>query len=185
MVTFDRKQFHITYISAYIHDSDEIPTAIPMFSGSGNTLKLVGIRSNVWECRKQKMVAINREQIGNNVFLDSKTRQQRIKKFQRLYSCFRGRATRRDQQGYCLLSGHVGNQRWRPLTGSRKDITHISAYIHGSNKLLTAIPMFSGSGYTTRLLRRLSDVWISCELKMASVNRKLMCAIFDSSQIQT
>ena len=25
----------ITYISACIHDSNEIPTAIPMFSGSG------------------------------------------------------------------------------------------------------------------------------------------------------
>ena len=37
--------------------------------------------------------------------------------------------------------------------------------------------MFSGKGYTTRLLRRLPDVRISCELKMASINWKLICAI--------
>ena len=40
-----------------------------------------------------------------------------------------------------------------------------------------------GPGNTTRQLRRLPDVQISCELNMASVNCKLICAIFDSSQI--
>ena len=43
--------------------------------------------------------------------------------------------------------------------------------------------MFSGSGYTTRAPRRLPDVWISCKLKMATVNWKSFCAIFDSLQI--
>ena len=37
--------------------------------------------------------------------------------------------------------------------------------------------------YTTRLLRRLPDVWLSCDLQMASVNRKLIYAIFNSLQI--
>ena len=45
--------------------------------------------------------------------------------------------------------------------------------------------MFSGSGYTTRLLRRPPDVWISCEVKMSSVNRKLLSANFDSLQLHT
>jgi len=48
-------------ISASIHDSNEIPTVIPMFSGSDNTERLVRILSDVWVCRKSKMVAINRK----------------------------------------------------------------------------------------------------------------------------
>ena len=67
----------ITYISAFNHDSNEIPTAIPMFAGSGNTERLVGILSEVRVCRKSKMAAINRKWIGNNVYLSSYTRQQR------------------------------------------------------------------------------------------------------------
>ena len=43
--------------------------------------------------------------------------------------------------------------------------------------------MFSGSDYTTRAPRRLPDVWISSELKVACVNWKLICVIFISSQI--
>ena len=45
--------------------------------------------------------------------------------------------------------------------------------------------MFSGSGITTKLVRKLPDVWTNEELNMASVNRKKMYAIFDSSQIHT
>jgi len=48
-------------IQASIHDSNEIPTAIPMFLGLGNTERLVGILSDVWVCRKSKMAAINRK----------------------------------------------------------------------------------------------------------------------------
>ena len=43
--------------------------------------------------------------------------------------------------------------------------------------------IFSVPGYTTRLLWRLLNVWISFKSKMASVNRKLICVIFDSLQI--
>jgi len=42
-------------ISASIHDSNEIQTASPMFWGSDNTERLVGILSDVWVCRKSKM----------------------------------------------------------------------------------------------------------------------------------
>ena len=44
-----------------IHDSNEISTAIPMFSGSGNTERLMGILSDVRVCRKSKMTTINRK----------------------------------------------------------------------------------------------------------------------------
>ena len=36
-----------TYISAFIHDSNTISTAIPMYSGSSNTERLMGIPSDV------------------------------------------------------------------------------------------------------------------------------------------
>ena len=48
--------------SAYIHDSNEIPTAIPMFSNAGNTEGLVERLSDVWVSQKSKMAAINRKQ---------------------------------------------------------------------------------------------------------------------------
>ena len=38
-------------------------------------------------------------------------------------------------------------------------------------------------GDDTDRTHRLPDVWIRCNLKMASVNRKLICTIFDSQQI--
>jgi len=50
------------------------------------------------------------------------------------------------------------NQRWLPLTGSRYEITYISACIHNSNEIPTAIPMFSTLGNTIILLRRMLDV---------------------------
>jgi len=64
------------------------------------------------------------------------------------------------------------NQRRLPLTGSRYEITYISASIHDSNEIPTAIPMFLRSGDTNKLLRRLSDVRIREKSKMALINRK-------------
>ena len=147
-------------------------------------------------------------------------------KFQRLYPCFRVRATRLHYCGDCSTCGFVSNQRWRPVTGniyditqisasthdcreiptavamfsrsryttglqkdcptcgfvrnqwrwpvtwSRDDITHISACIHDSNGIPTAIPMFSGSGNKTRLLRKLIGVWICQESMMANIFRR-------------
>ena len=42
------------------HCGKEIPTSIPMFPGSSNTERLVGILSDVKVCRKSKMAADNR-----------------------------------------------------------------------------------------------------------------------------
>ena len=71
----------------------------------------------------------------------------------------------------------------RPLT-EVKMTTYIPAAKHDSNEIPMAIPMFSRSGYTTKLLGRPLDVWIS-ELKMSSVNQKLLSAIFDSLHLHT
>jgi len=48
-------------ISAYTHDSNENPTATPMFPGSGNTDRPRGILYYVWVRSKSKMAAINRK----------------------------------------------------------------------------------------------------------------------------
>ena len=50
------------YLSLRRKVRNEIPSAMPMFSGSGNTEKLVGILSNVWVCRKSKIAVIYRKQ---------------------------------------------------------------------------------------------------------------------------
>jgi len=49
------------------------------------------------------------------------------------------------------------NERWLTFAGSEYEITYISASIHDINEILTA-PMFSTSGNTIRLLRRMLDV---------------------------
>ena len=72
------------------------------------------------------------------------------------------------------------NQRWQPVTVSRYDITHISACMHDSNEIPTAIPMFSGSDNETRQLWRLPDV-----LKMAHTNFRVTDAIFSSQLVHT
>jgi len=43
------------------------------------------------------------------------------------------------------MFGKKINQLWLPLTGIRFEITYISASIHDSNEIPTAIPMFSRS----------------------------------------
>ena len=48
-----------------------------------------------------------------------------------------------------------------------------------------AWPMFSGSGHMHWLLWKLPDVWTYEDLKLVAVDRKLIWAIFDSSQIYT
>ena len=57
-----------------------------------------------------------------------------------------------------LSTGNVGNQRLWPLTGSRNDITYISASKHVINEIPMAISMFSGSGNTRRQVEILPDV---------------------------
>ena len=58
--------------------------------------------------------------------------------FQRQYPKYQGWATRLDCCGDCPTCGLVENQGRRPLTGSRKDITYISACIHNSYEIPTA-----------------------------------------------
>ena len=82
------------------------------------------------------------------------------------YLCFRGRATRLDYGIDCPTLGLVVNRRWRPIAGSRNGI----ACVHDSIEILTTILMFLELGNTTRLHRRLPDVWISWESKMAASN---------------
>ena len=57
------------------------------------------------------------------------------------------------------------NQRWRPITGSRNDITCISACIQDGNEFSMAVLKFSGSasnktiGYTVETARTCGVVW--------------------------
>jgi len=135
---------------------------------------------------KIKMAAMNRKYIYNTCIFGC---ARNSNEFQRLYQCFRGWATRLEVHFHLYLAvlnphtlvvhplknlmfGSVRNQRWLPLTGSRYEITQISASIHDRNEIPTAIPMFSRSGDTTKLLRRLSDVRIWEKSMMAAINRK-------------
>jgi len=49
------------YISASIHDINEIPTAVPMFSTSGNTINLLQRMLDVRKKEKSKMAAKQRD----------------------------------------------------------------------------------------------------------------------------
>jgi len=64
------------------------------------------------------------------------------------------------------------NKRWRRGTGSRYEITYIPVCTHDSNKISTAIPMFSMSSNTTGLIWTLPFVgWVRNQT-MAAGNRK-------------
>jgi len=54
-------QLHKSQLIHNTHDSNENPTATPMFPGSSNTDRLLGIRFHVWACRKSQMAAMNRK----------------------------------------------------------------------------------------------------------------------------
>ena len=92
-----------------------------------------------------------------------------------------------------ILTGHVlevgqdgdtsGNTVRRPGMSEIKDGGHkLGVETYRVSQLLYTlqqqnsngcIPMFSGSGYTTRPLRRPPDAWTSCKLTMSFINRKL------------
>jgi len=90
-------------------------------------------------------------------------------KFQRLYPCFWGWVSRKDYWKYCLMSEYVVYQRWRPLTASRYEITHISARIHDGNEISTATPTFLRSCNSVETVSILPDVNGSQKSKMAAV----------------
>jgi len=62
-------------------------------------------------------------------------------------------------------------QRWLPLTGSCCEITHILASIHNRNEIPTAIPVFSTSGNTIRLIRKMLNVRKGKKSKLAAKGR--------------
>jgi len=61
--------YEITYISVCIHDSNEIPTTIPMLSRSSIMMALVRILSYVMVSGISKIAAYNRKCLRNNVYL--------------------------------------------------------------------------------------------------------------------
>ena len=93
MAAIIRNRNDITYISASIRDGNEISTAIPMFSGSGNTKILVGILSDVRVCPKSKMAQLTgcRQEI---TYISARTRDSNEIPTAKPY--FRTQATRRD-----------------------------------------------------------------------------------------
>jgi len=63
-----------TRFQAPMHDSDEILTAIHMFSGSGFTIKLLSVERGVCRSVKPKMAEICRMQLGKTIYLSFHTR---------------------------------------------------------------------------------------------------------------
>src|SRR5664279_238735 len=78
------RQTGSTFISASIPDSNEIPTATPMFSGSRNSMVITRLPPYVTGSRKFKMVAVKLEVLLYQLLYQIAT------KFQRLLLCFRG-----------------------------------------------------------------------------------------------
>jgi hypothetical protein len=76
-----------THISACVLDRNEIPTAITMFSGSSNSMELVGILSDKTGSGKSKMAAAKPELHISQPLDEIET------KFQRLNLHLRGQAT--------------------------------------------------------------------------------------------
>jgi hypothetical protein len=67
--------------------------------------------------------------------------------------------------------------------GSEYDIMYIEACIQDSNETPTAMPMYSGSGYKTRLMQKQLDVWIGEESKIPNINCWLTDAMFNSQPL--
>jgi len=102
--------------------------------------------------------------------------------------CFRDQTTWLNYCGDIPACEFVRNQRWRHMTGSTSDTTHVSARVNDINKIPTVVALFSGSDNNTWLLctiRRLTDVWIYEESQMAHINFRLPDAIFNSQLSHT
>jgi len=112
----------------------------PPFLRSRNTAGLVRTLSYVRVSNISKMAACNRKWIWNNIYFSFV--YMIATKFQRLYLCFRRQATQLDWSGHCCLSSWVRIQRWRLVTRCGYEITHISACMHDSNEIPTAIPIY-------------------------------------------
>jgi len=73
----------------------------------------------------------------------------------------------------CPTSEYVGNQRWSTLTGSRYEITYISARTRDSNEIPKAIFKFSDSSYSMRIVTLMYDHAGSGELNMAAIKAEM------------
>jgi len=71
------------------------------------------------------------------------------------------------------MSGYVVNQSWRPLIGSRYEITYISARTHDSNEISTATLTFSRSSNSVELVPILPDVNGVGNPRWPPLNRKI------------
>ena len=99
------------------------------------------ITANQWEyCPMHgKIVKRRRRILGNNVYQRSNTSEQQ--QIQRLCPTFRGHTIRRNFPMYwCVV-----HRRWRPINGSRWELTWITSRIHHSNDIRKDVPMFSMS----------------------------------------
>ena len=81
-----------------------------MFSGSGNTERLMGTLSDVWVCWKSNMAAINRKLIDSNVYLICVARIHESKEIPTVIPMVWGRATRLEHCEDCLMLVFVRNQ---------------------------------------------------------------------------
>jgi len=66
------------------------------------------------------------------------------------------------------MSEYVVNQGWRPLTGSRYDVTYISARTHDYNEISTGTPTFLRSCHSVEIVPILPEVNGSRKSKMAA-----------------
>ena len=130
-------KIRINFYLRFRQEINEIPTT--MFSKSSSPLALSVLLQDLTGGMKSKMASFKPEVPISQLVNNTGT------KIQRLHPCFRGRTTWLDYCGDCLTCGFVRNQRWPPKIGSRYGITHISACIHNSSYIPSAMPMFSGS----------------------------------------
>jgi len=108
-------------------------------------------------CHKSNMAATDRKWIE---------RKHNSNKIPAATPMFRGQTTGINNWACCPMSGYVVKQTGWPLTGSRWDITYITARIYDSNEIPMAIPMCPGSGNVEKLLRIQSYVRAYWKSKM-------------------
>jgi hypothetical protein len=71
MAAINREEIYNVYLKLYMHDNNEIPTAIPKFSGSSETVELVRIFSHVQVTGTPNMAAMNRKYTYSVVYIST------------------------------------------------------------------------------------------------------------------
>ena len=101
------RQTGSTFISAPRYGRNEIPNATPRLLGSSFSMELWSVLWVQTGSQKSNMAAAKPEVLISHVLQQIDTR------FQRLYSGFRGRPTRRTNCRYPPMLTDTGNARWR------------------------------------------------------------------------